>query len=182
VDLSEGGYGVSLMNDCKYGFDIHENVIRMTLLRSPSYPDPKADVGHHQMTYSLLPHGREWRSETIPAAYALNFPQITFSSNSIVGERTTSRISRDSFFQIDQPNVIIETIKRAEDGNGLIIRVFENQRRRCECKLTTGFELSSVQRVNIIEEELNEISTEQDGFRFQIEPFQILSFRLIPGG
>ncbi len=180
VDLSEGGYGLSLLNDCKYGFDVHENIIRMTLLRSPSYPDPKADAGHHRMTYSLLPHGSDWRSKTIPAAYTLNYPHITYPINGLGDPKVATKKTRDSFFQVDQPNVVIETIKKAEDGNGLIMRLFENQRRRCKCTISTAFELTKTWRVNFLEENLEEIAVDEYGFEFEIKPFQILSFRLIP--
>ena len=74
VDLSEGGYGVSLLNDCKYGHDIRDNVIRLSLLRGPTQPDPTADLGEHRFAYSLLPHAGRWDEATVAAAYALNDP------------------------------------------------------------------------------------------------------------
>ena len=76
VDLSEGDYGVSLLNDCKYGHDIKDNVIRISLLRSPSDPDPEADRGEHRFAYSLLPHAGSWGDLTIAEAYCLNDPLI----------------------------------------------------------------------------------------------------------
>ena len=76
ADLSETGYGVALLNDCKYGYDIHENVIRLTLLKSATNPDANADQGEHWMTYSLLPHTGDWHGEVIPEAYDLNDPLI----------------------------------------------------------------------------------------------------------
>ena len=69
VDLSEGDYGVSLLNDCKYGHDIHDNVMRLTLLRGPTMPDPAADYGEHHFTYSLFPHAGGWDERTQAAAY-----------------------------------------------------------------------------------------------------------------
>ena len=76
VDLSEGGYGVSLLNDCKYGHDIHDNVLRLSLLRAPTNPDPEADQGEHHFTYSLLPHAGAWDENTIAQAYFLNDPLV----------------------------------------------------------------------------------------------------------
>ncbi len=74
ADLSEGDYGVSLLNDCKYGYDIKDNVMRLTLIKSPIHPDPNADIGEHQFTYSLYPHAGDWRSGgTIQEAYRLNY-------------------------------------------------------------------------------------------------------------
>ena len=78
VDLSEGGYGVSLMNDCKYGHDIRDNVIRLTLLRGTTAPDVNADIGEHRFAYGLLPHTGRWNEKTIASAYALNDPLIVF--------------------------------------------------------------------------------------------------------
>jgi alpha-mannosidase len=177
VDLSEGGYGVSLLNDCKYGHDIHDNVIRLTLLRSPSYPDPTADQGHHQFTYSLLPHGSDWKFNTILEAYTLNDPLITYV------HPQSSRFQTDMqgpFVQVDQRNVIIETIKAAEDGQGLIIRLFESQRKRCKCVLTTGFDISEGFRTNLLEDNLHSLETEDNRIKFDIKPYQIITFRLIP--
>ena len=90
VDLSEGGYGVSLLNDCKYGHDIQGNVIRLSLLRSPTVPDPEADQGEHHFTYSLYPHEGEWDENTLREAYALNDPLIAHLS------RNTHHASRSS--------------------------------------------------------------------------------------
>jgi len=112
VDLSEGGYGVSLLNDCKYGHDIKDNVIRLTLLRSPTDPDPHADEGHHEFTYSLLPHAGDWRAQTVQRAYELNLPLLARFASSHEGNRpqSSSRVSADV------PHVVVETVKRAEDS------------------------------------------------------------------
>ena len=78
VDLSEGGYGVSLLNDCKYGHDIRDNIMRLSLLRAPTSPDPEADQGQHYFTYSLLPHAGGWEAGTAAEAYRLNDPVIGY--------------------------------------------------------------------------------------------------------
>ena len=80
VDLSEGDYGVSVLNDCKYGHDIRDNVMRISLLRSPTMPDPEADQGEHHFVYSLFPHTGNWNETTIAAAYALNDPLIVYAA------------------------------------------------------------------------------------------------------
>ncbi len=118
ADLSEGNYGVALLNDCKYGYDIHDNVIRLSLLKSATSPDPQADQGEHRMTYSLLPHVGDWRTDVVPAAYDLNDPLIL---RRVTGGATdTANVSAlTSLVSVSAPNVIIETVKYAEDGNGL---------------------------------------------------------------
>jgi alpha-mannosidase len=138
VDLGEGDYGVSLLNDCKYGHDIHGNVMRITLLRSPSMPDPTADSGEHQFKYSLYPHTGSWNEETQREAYLLNDPIIVYrktidhrppttlapGASAGVDHRPSSIVhGQSSMISTSQPNVIIETVKRAEDGNGIIVRV-----------------------------------------------------------
>jgi alpha-mannosidase len=180
VDLSEGGFGVSLLNDCKYGHDIHKNVIRLTLLRSPSYPDPSADQGQHKFIYSLFPHGDYWRTETIQAAYELNYPLISYRSSGREDGHRNSILVEEALIRVNQPNVIVETIKQAEDENGIIVRLFESQRKRCEFELTAGFKLDQAWRVSILEEELEKISINKNKISSNISPYQILTFRLIP--
>ena len=77
ADLSEPGYGVALLNDCKYGYDVEGNVMRLSLLRSPVSPDPVADKGRHEFTYALLPHSGDLREgRVIEEAYSLNVPLL----------------------------------------------------------------------------------------------------------
>src|SRR5258706_6078892 len=130
VDLSEGNYGVSLLNDCKYGHDIRDNVMRITLLRSPTVPDPIADFGEHEFKFSLYPHAGPWDEDTQREAYLLNDPVIVYRSN-VEGLKSEKLVtSLQSLVSVSSPNVIIETIKRAEDGNGIIIRLYQSQRQR----------------------------------------------------
>ncbi|MGB8980271.1 MAG: alpha-mannosidase, partial [Anaerolineales bacterium] len=122
ADLSEGDYGVSLLNDCKYGHDIHNNVMRITLLRSPTMPDPMADFGEHQFKYSLYPHAGSWNEETQREAYLLNDPVIVYKSK-VKSEKSGKLLATlQSLLSVSEPNIIIETVKQAEDGNGIIIR------------------------------------------------------------
>jgi alpha-mannosidase len=177
VDLSEGDYGVSLLNDCKYGHDIQDNVIRLTLLRSPTFPDPEADQGEHRFVYSLLPHTGDWRAaRTVPAAYELNDPLIL------------RRVSGGADYQepmslvsVDAPNVVIETVKQAEDGNGLIVRLYENHRCRGPVTLRCGFPLAAASRCNLLEEEQAPLDVGRDSVRLAIKPYQIITLRLLPG-
>jgi len=177
VDLSEGDYGISLLNDCKYGHDIHSNVIRLSLLRSPTMPDPEADQGEHRFVYSLLPHAGRWDEVTIAAAYALNDPLIVTARQ----ENKQPPTSNFSFLiSTDRPNVVIETIKQAEDGKGIIARFYESQRQRCEVTLTTGFALDGVWRTSLLEE--NQVALAPDGNQvtLAIKPYEIVTLRLVP--
>lgn len=177
VDLSEGNYGVSLLNDCKYGHDIHDNIIRLTLLRGPTYPDPNADQGEHRFTYSLLPHRGNWRAGTVPAAYALNDPLIV---RRVLGEGGDRRSTRLSLLAVDVPNVVIETVKQAEDGQGLIVRLYENERCRGPVTLRVDFPLVSAYRCNLLEENEATLVVTRDTVHFTMKPYQIMTLRLIP--
>jgi alpha-mannosidase len=172
VDLSEGGYGVSLLNDCKYGHDIRDNVIRLTLLRSPTLPDPEADQGEHRFAYSLLPHAGGWQDGTQAEAYALNDPIIvaTGSGGKAAGLR--------SLVRCDSPNVVIETVKRAEDGNGLIVRLYEGQRKRGTVRLVMGVPVRSARLTNLLEEDGERLAVEGGEVVLALRPYQIATVKL----
>ncbi|HYN89310.1 MAG TPA: alpha-mannosidase, partial [Ardenticatenaceae bacterium] len=186
VDLSEGDYGVSLLNDCKYGHDIRDNVMRISLLRGPTSPDPQADLGEHHFRYSLLPHTGGWSEVTISAAYALNDPLIVADVRSVAGavaDRTGFRKpvrSGLSFLSVDQPNIVVETVKRAEDGRGVIVRMYESQRRRGQITLRTGFKLAGAWRTNLLEEDQAALEAGDDQVKLFVRPYEIVTLRLVP--
>ena len=180
VDLSEGGYGASLLNDCKYGHDIQGNVMRLTLLRGPTVPDPDADQGEHRFAYSLLPHAGTWNETTISAAYALNDPIIVWPVIKRNTQRPTPSTQLQSLVRADLPNVVIETIKQAENGQGIIVRLYESQRRRGEFTLTAGFPLAGAWRANLLEEDQYRLDCVENSLKLAIKPYQILTLRLLP--
>jgi alpha-mannosidase len=178
VDLGEGNYGVSLLNDCKYGHDIHDNVMRITLLRSPTMPDPTADFGEHQFKYSLYPHAGPWNEETQREAYLLNDPVIVYR-RTIDDRPQTTVHGLLSMVSVSQPNVIIETVKRAENGNGIIVRLYESQRQRGPVQLHAGFAVAAAWETNLLEENETELSVECDSpslptFMETCQPWRLL--------
>ncbi len=183
VDLSEGGYGVSLLNDCKYGHDIHGNLIRISLLRSPTSPDPSADQGEHQFAYSLYPHIGRWNESTVAAAYALNDPLLVVKGNSLGENNLEGKRNRSvdslSFVQVDSRNIVIETIKQAEDGNGIIVRMYECMRVRGQVTLTTGFDLKEAWKVTLLEENQSPIPVAENKVQIDVRPYEIISLRLV---
>jgi alpha-mannosidase len=179
VDLSEGGYGVSLLNDCKYGHDIRGNVMRITLLRSPTMPDPTADAGEHRFKYSLYPHAGSWGEDTQREAYLLNDPILVYRSQAERRPSESLLSTLRSLLSVSSPNVIIETIKRAEDGNGIILRLYESQRRRGPVRLCAGFGVAAAWETNLLEENVSELSVEDDSISLNIRPYQIMTIRLI---
>jgi len=175
ADLSEGNYGVSLLNDCKYGHDTHDNVMRISLLRSPTSPDPHADEGEHDFTYSLYPHSGDWRfAQTTLQAYQLNCPLITQIDKPHEGSLPQSY----SFAKTDQENVIIETIKKAEDSDDIIVRVYEAYGQRGDVTLKLGFEPANVAEVDLMEGNEKEVEFEENSFKFCINPYEIKTFKI----
>ena len=183
VDVSEGDYGVSLLNDCKYGHDIRDDapngaVLRLSLLRSPTLPDPTADYGRHEFRYSLLPHAGPLGATTITHAYALNNPPFVWRRAESSRETIGSEISA-SLVAADRDSVVIETIKTAEDGRGIIVRLYESLRQRGPVTLRTAFPLSAAWRTNLLEENQSELAIADNSVRLDLRPFQIVTLRLI---
>src|SRR5690606_31777996 len=119
ADISEGGYGVSILNDCKYGHAIHDGNIALTLIKSGIEPNPTTDQEEHYFTYSILPHEGSWEEgQTHKQAYMLNVPLYSIAGGN-VGDR------KQSLIDVSADNVILETVKKAEDGQGIIIRMYE---------------------------------------------------------
>jgi alpha-mannosidase len=175
ADLSEAGYGVSLLNDCRYGYDARDNVLRLTLLRGTEHPDPDADIGHHEFTYSLLPHAGDWcEAETVRRAWELNAPVRCTPGSAGHGNLPGHR----AFFEIDGP-ALIETLKPAEDGKGLVLRLYEPHGGRGQVVVRSTLPLGSVFECNHVEETGNAVSRESRTFSFLMGPFEIKTFRLI---
>ncbi len=178
VDLSEGGYGVALLNDCKYGHDIRDNVIRLSLLRAPTAPDPEADQGTHRFAYSLYPHsnsgGGLLPSEIAQRAYLLNDPALA------VGGPTTPTGAAPPPLMTLTPHGIIETVKQAEDGNGIIVRFYECNRQRGWVTLEAGFPPAAAYITNLLEVDQTALPVTGQSVRLYVMPFQIVTVRLIP--
>ncbi|MCB9155288.1 MAG: alpha-mannosidase [Caldilineae bacterium] len=180
VDLSEGDYGVSLLNDCKYGYDVRGNVIRLSLLRSPTIPDGEADQGEHHFVYSLLPHAGGWEAGVIPEAYCLNDPILV--SRIEASDRTDagSPLKLLPLVSCDSPNIVLETIKQAENGRGVIVRLYESQRRRGWATLTASFPLKAVEHTNLLEEHQADLTPVGNQVTLFVKPYEIVTLRLIP--
>ena len=177
ADLSDGGYGVSLVNDCKYGHDIHDGVMQLSLLRAPTYPNPEADQGKHVMVYSLCPHaGTLAQSDTVRIAYALNNPPVALRA---CGKASTLP-TRFSAVACDKENVLFETVKPAEDGNGVILRAYECRNQRVRATVKTDLPAKAVQLCNLLEEPIATIPSENGCFTYAFGGFEIATFRIIP--
>ena len=122
ADLGDGKHGFSVINNAKYGYDAAGNVLRLTLLRSPTWPDPEADRGHHHFHYALYPHAGTWKDAmTVRHGYEYNYPLTAVATTAHTGSLPASH----SFASVSPENVVLTAVKKAEDANGLIFRVYE---------------------------------------------------------
>lgn len=177
VDLSEGNYGVALLNTGKYGHSLHNNVIGLSLLKGAVFPDPDADRGLHRFTYSLLPHGGDWRAgEVVRRAYELNVPLTATTGNRT--EQTKKAQRPSSFVRCDAPHVVVETIKRATDGDGLIVRLYEAQNQRGKVTLTFGKTVQRAEEVDLLERSIGSVTADGTDIKFEVRPFEIKTLRV----
>jgi alpha-mannosidase len=176
VDLSEGDYGVSLLNDCKYGHDIKGNVIRLTLIKSGVWPDAEADQGGHLFSYSLLPHPGDWRAaETVRHAYLFNMPARAHVQPGMSGGHVRSGYSLVS---TDRPGLVIETVKPAEDGDGIIVRVYDAHNTRGPATLTFSRSIASAEETTMLEERIGDAEVEGPHLRVPIRPYGVGTYRI----
>ena len=177
ADLSEGDYGVSLLNDCKYGYDIKGSTMRLSHLRAPAYPDATADDGRHEFTYALYPHRGSWQAGgTVKEAYSLNQPLRAISTD----KESTGRLpAENGFVKCSAENAIIETIKAAEDGSGdLVIRVYEGFGQRGPVTLSFFNNLEWAAECDLLENICEDVSYTKMGLDFYIKPYEIRTFRI----
>lgn len=176
VDLSEGDYGVSLLNDCKYGHDIENSLLRITLLRSPNCPDRTADKGTHEFSYRLYPHAGTWQqAETVAKANLFNTPLRCVELHN---NPNKSLPSEYSFIQLDRKNIVLDAVKAAEDGNGIILRVYEAHGTRGKAEMKLGFHFKAVTECNLCEENEQELGKTASGFCFRFAPNEVKTFRI----
>lgn len=170
ADVSEDGFGVSLLNDCKYGHSVDERSMALTLLRCAVHPNPEADKEVHHFTYSLYPHEGGWRDAGTPSmAYRLNEPVKAVRGNASFGP----------FAAVDVPNVMVEAVKNAEDGNGFILRAYECYGRRTKALLTLEAPVADAKLVNILEETVADAPFRGRVVELNMRPYEIATIRIL---
>ena len=178
-DLSEGDYGVAMLNDCKYGYDIHERTLRQTLLKGAISPDPHADEGQHRFIYSLLPHEGGWFDGHVHReAYALNYPLL--ATMKMTAGQPHDVPPTYSLVATEGDHIVIETIKTAEESDALIVRLYECANRRGPFYLQLPFRASRVMLTNLLEEETVPATLSDDGQSIEgfITPYQIMTLKI----
>ncbi len=175
VDLSDGGYGVALINDCKFGHGIKEGNISLSLLRAPTYPDPECDMGKHEFKYALLPHASSLASsDVLKEAFFFNNPCIAVEADG--GDGTAP--SSFSAVSTENERLVIDTVKPAEDGNGTVVRLYEGKRCQGHEKLTFGIKSDKVFLCDLLENELEELSVTDNSVTLPFKPFEIITLKV----
>ncbi|GAC1474159.1 MAG: glycoside hydrolase family 38 C-terminal domain-containing protein [Candidatus Dormibacteraceae bacterium] len=172
ADLGELDYGVALLNDCKHGYDIQGSVMRLSLMRGPTHPDPTADLGSHRFTYALMPHPGDFREAgVIEAAEELNVPLLTPPGNLPSG-------SSRSLVEVDTRQVIVEAIKRAEDSEAVVIRLYEAWGGSCRARIKTTLPAKRAWLCDLLERERTEVEIRNGELELDLTPFKILTLKL----
>ena len=180
VDLSEPGFGVALLNDGRYGHSIEDSFVSLTLLTSGVFPFPDADKGLHELTYALMPHMGDWReANVVHEAGKLNEkPILSVYKPSLLTEEKSS--VRYTMCEVSSPNVIVTSVKRAEDESGLIVRMYESSgiRTNVEWNLE-GLCPKYIYECDMMEQKEREVVFDGQRAKFEIRPFEIKTFLLV---
>jgi alpha-mannosidase len=175
ADISDSKHGFSLLNDCKYGYDAKGNVLRLSLLRSPEYPDPHADEGHHEFTYSLYPHGGGWKEAmTIRRGYELNYKLLSMPFEKHQG----SLAAAHSFLQATPDNVIVTAMKKAEDENALVVRFYEWVGKDSEVTIQLPAGAESAVETDLMEKPLANLSVSNGRVSIHTKPYEIKTIKV----
>ncbi len=169
--MVEPNRGVAILNDCKYGINVLDNSLNLTLLKSALAPDSTADKGLQTFTYSFYYwNGSFMESRVVQEAYELNCPPLIIQGNG--GENT--------LFSLDARNIILETIKPAEDGSAdIILRLYESMGTRTRCKLSSSLAIEKVILTDMLERHQAEIKASGKRFGLEFRPFEIKTLRIV---
>ena len=168
MDLSEGHYGVSLLNDCKYGHSVQDSNMALTLIKSGIEPNPTADQEEHEFTYAIYPHAEGWRAAgTVDEAYKLNQP--------LAAETNAADADAYSFASVDRANVVLETVKMAEDGNGIVLRMYESENALTKVKLTVNTAFEKAYICNLLEEIESEAAVHGKTIEVVLKPYEVVT-------
>jgi len=175
ADMSDGKHGLSLLNDSKYGYDAKGNVLRLSLLRSPEWPDPHADEGHHEFTYSVYPHSGGWKDAlTIRQGYELNYQLLSMP----VEKHQGALPAEHSFLQTQAENVVVSTLKKAEDDNSLILRFYEWAGKDGDISFRLPPGATSAAETNLMEMPSRSASLQGETLKVHAKPYAIETFKI----
>ena len=163
------------MNDSKYGHDIKNGNMRLTLLKSTGDPNPDADKEEHFFTYSIYAHDKTWQeAKTVQLAYNLNTKLFSKVCNAHSGELNNNL----SLAKLNKENVMIEVIKKAEDSDYLIVRLYEFHNKRTSVSIEFIKNIQLAYECDLLENNLEIITPNANKFDFEIKPFEIKTFKI----
>lgn len=172
ADLSEPGFGVSLLSDARYGFSTFGNMMSLSLLRGTASPDPQADIGVHQLRYALYPHAGDWRDAgTVGEAACFNRPLVWT-------EGIPGTILSRPLVAATPANVAVDTIKPAEDGKGFVVRIYESVGSASKARVSFGTTVGAIHLSNTLEDMLSPIASDANSCTLELRPFQIATLRI----
>ena len=175
ADIAEEGYGLAVMNDCKYGYSAEGSTLKLTLLKCATYPNPQADQGHHVFTYSLLPHEGSFREAgVIQSAYALNQPMKAVA---LSGE-TGSLPKTFGLAQVTAADWILETAKQAEDSEDVIFRLYEAYGRRSSGSIRFALPVREASLCDLMEGNEEPLSVTDNAVELTLKPFEIVTLKV----
>lgn len=177
IDISEDGYGLSILNDCKFGYSVHDGRIGLTMLKSAIYPNPDADKERHKFTYAFLLHKGDWREAgTVAEAYMLNNPPFIKAGGSSGAGYLPEKYS---LVTVKEAGIVVEALKQAEESDDLVIRAYECYNRRTSAELILGINIRKAFETDMLEKQIRECSI-KDGNRIAAEfrPYEIKTFRI----
>ncbi len=176
ADLGDGQHGLSLINESKFGYDAVGNLLRLTLLRSPKWPDPDADMGHHHFHYAVYPHAGTWKDAlTVRHGWEYNYPLTALVTTAHPG----SLPAEHSFAAADPDNVVLTAVKKAEDAKGLILRAYEWAGKDATIEFHVPPGATSATVTNMMETpEGSPLSVAGDVVKIPIHPYEILTIRV----
>ena len=180
ADLSEDNYGVSLLNDCKHGYDAQPNQLRLTLLRGAEFPDPKADQTIHEFTYAIYPHSGNWQmAQTVQRGYELNHPLVVRSfSNYAQWSEPRTRLATGQFLDLGAKNLILTAFKQSEDNaNEWILRCYECHGKEAELRFHNDLGLRLDCELDLLEHPI--LNKKIQGQMVKVRPWAIVSFKVI---
>lgn len=165
ADLSEHGFGAALLTDSKYGYSCHGNELRISLLRAPKSPDPAADMGRHEFAYALFPHAGGWREAGVVAeGIRFNAPL-----------RWVGGAPAESFASVDDPNLVLDTIKRGERSDGLVLRFYEAHGARGVARVRLAEPTGRTRLANALEEATGDLTVEDGSLVLPYRPHEVLT-------